>query len=146
MQSSFKKRLKRANIVEEVPVAKQTGRRCGVKGSERPCLMQFAVAGALLALISGCASTWHNPGKSSQEASADEKLCAVEAEDTALTRAARQKVDYNQNRQGNLNAGLNRGETPMQLAERSRTVDVYSREFESCMRTKGYTQGGSENP
>jgi len=132
--------------VEEVPVAKQTGRGCGVKGAERIGVGRLAVLGALLTLVSGCASTWHNPGKSPQEAAADEKFCSTEAEDTALTRASRQKVDYDRLQGSSPIPATTRGETPMQLADRARTEDVYTREFESCMRTKGYTQGKSEAP
>lgn len=127
-------------------MAKQTGRACWVKGAERKGLGQFAVLGALLALVSGCASTWHNPGKSPQEAAADEKFCATEAEDTALTRASRQKVDYDRIQGSSPIPANTRGETPMQLADRARTEDTYTREFELCMRTKGYTQGQPEAP
>jgi len=129
---------------EEARVAKQTGRGCGVKGAWRTQVAHMAAIGALITLVSGCASTWHNTGKSPQEASADEKLCSAEAEDTALLRTASQKVDYERMHQTSPIPGTGRGETPMQLADRGKTEDVYSREFDSCMRSKGYTQGKAD--
>ncbi len=120
-------------------MAKQTGRGCGVKGATAPTMGRYMALATLLALISGCASTWHSPGKSADEAALDDKLCAAEAEETALARAARQKVDYGRTPPGTP-PGLNRGETPMQLQERTRTEDTYTREFERCMSTKGYSR------
>src|SRR5262249_34264942 len=111
-------------------VAKQTGPAHGVKSA-------IALA-CVLALLSACASTWHNPKKSAQEAAADEKACAAEAEDTALTRAGRQRVEYGAP-SPNM-PGMNRGETPMQMRDRVNTEDTYNREFKMCMRSKGYTQ------
>ena len=119
-------------------MAKQTGRGCGVKSAHGVALMHFVAMGAVLGLTTACASTWHNAGKSPQEAAADQRLCAAEAEETALTRAARQKVDYG--RTSPVMPGLNRGETPMQLQERSQIENTYTRDFESCMRSKGYSQ------
>jgi hypothetical protein len=136
-----KMRLKMNVEIEEILMAKQTGHGCAVKSVQRLSLARYTALGTLLLLVSGCASTWHHPAKSPQEASADEKLCATEAEDTALTRAARQKVDYERMQQNSPIASNGRGETPMQLADRGHTEDVYAREFQSCMRRKGYTQG-----
>jgi hypothetical protein len=118
-------------MAEEVPVAKQTGPAYGVKGAIAVC--------TLAALLTACATTWHNPQKSPQEAAADEKICSDDAEEVALARAARQRVDYRQ-RQSTM-PGMNRGETPIQMHERVGTEDVFHREFESCMTSKGYTQG-----
>jgi hypothetical protein len=118
-------------------VAKQSGRGCGVKSACRRALMHFVAAGTVLSLTA-CASTWHNPNKGPQEAAADQQVCAAEAEETALTRAARQKVDYGST--SPVMPGLNRGETPMQLQERSQIESTYTRDFESCMRSKGYAQ------
>ncbi len=129
----------------EVGVAKQTGHGCGVKRAGAHPFIQYAAIWALLAAVAGCASTWSNPSKSIEEAAADEKLCASEAEEIALARAARQKVDYGRV-PGNAMPGLNRGETPMQLQERSRTENTYAREFESCMRSKGFSQNGTKSP
>lgn len=123
-------------------MTKQTGVGCKVKSAKLLAGMRCAAAGAVLLLVSGCASTWHNSQKTPAEAKADEGICAAEAEDTALARAARQKVDYG--RAPNPVPGLNRGETPMQLQERSSTEGVYTREFESCMASKGYSQGRPE--
>ena len=123
-------------------MAKQSGRGCGVKSVKRVVITWLA-AGAALAQLSGCASTWHNPQRTPQEAKMDEQACAKEAEETTLTRSAQQKVEYGRNN-GPL-PNLSRGETPMQLQQRSRTEDLYAREFESCMTGKGYSQGKSEN-
>ena len=126
-------------------MAKQTVRGGGVKGPRAVVWAQFVAVGALIAVVSGCASTWYNPGKSREEAKADDKLCASEAEETALARAARQRMDYGRT-QPYAPPGLNRGETPMQMQERSRTEDTYAREFVACMSTKGYTQDRPKAP
>lgn len=126
-------------------MAKQTGRGCGVKSPRAVVLAQFVAVGALIAVVSGCASTWQSAGKSGEEVKADEKICAAGAEETALARAARQRMDYGRT-QPYAPPGLNRGETPMQLQERSRTEDVYTREFVACMSTKGYTQDRPKAP
>ena len=128
--------------LEGFPVAKQTGPGCAVKGAKARTLAGLVAAGVLLASVSGCATTWHNAHKNAREAAADEKACAADAEDTALARSSRQRVDYGRARQ-NPTPGLNRGETPMQLVERSGTEDTYNREFERCMTSKGYTQDNS---
>lgn len=124
-------------------MAKQTGRGCGVKGVKSLALQRLAAAGAVLALLSGCASTWHNAQRTPAEAKIDEQACATEAEDTTLTRTAQQKVEYG--RDASPLPNLSRGETPMQLMQRTKTEDVYTREFESCMTSKGYTQGKPTN-
>ena len=100
--------------------------------------MQILALGAGLGLLSACGTAWHNAAKSPQEAKADERVCAGEAEDTALTRASRQRVDYGA--KSPVQPGMQRGETPMQLVDRTRTEDTYRRDFESCMRSKGYSQ------
>jgi len=123
-------------------VAKQTGRECGVKSAVRAA--RFGITGlqiltaACLVSLAGCASTWMNPAKSPQEAKIDDRACSAEAEETALTRAAQQKVEYR--KQSSIQPGLNRGETPMQMVDRTRTEDTYTRDFESCMRSKGYSR------
>jgi len=121
---------------KESHVAKQTGRAYLVKSARKAAQRGLAVGA--LALLAACASTWHNASKSPQEAKADQRVCAAEAEETALTRASRQRVDYGA--PPSVMPGLNRGETPMQLIDRSRTEDTYTRDFESCMRSKGYSQ------
>jgi hypothetical protein len=115
-------------------VAKQTGPAYAVKGA-------FAVCAVAVALTA-CGSTWHNPHKSPQEAAADEKACAADSQDTALARAARQRENYGGNPPPL--PGMNRGETPMQMRERVSTENTYNRQFEGCMKSKGYTQGKAE--
>ncbi len=119
-------------------MAKQTGRGGAVKSASSATLMQIVAAGAGLLLLSACGTSWHNAGKSPQEAKADARACSAEAEETALTRASRQRVDYGST--SPVQPGMRRGETPMQLVDRARTQDTYQRDFESCMRSKGYTQ------
>ena len=125
-------------------MAKQTGRGCGVKSMPSLAISRLAAAGAMIALLSGCASTWHNPAKSPEEARADEQQCAADAEDITLTRASQQKIDYGHT--PDPMPGMSRGETPIQMQDRVKTENAYTREFESCMSSKGYTQGKSENP
>ena len=118
---------------------KQTGRDCGVKGTE-PARRILALLSIVLlsgSLLSACASTWINAGKTPQEAKADERTCSTEAEETALIRTKQQKVEYGV--PSPIQPGMNRGETPMQLVDRTRTEDTYTRDFESCMRSKGYS-------
>jgi hypothetical protein len=100
--------------------------------------MQIVALGAGLGLLSGCGTAWNNANKSPQEAKADARVCAAEAEETALARASRQRVDYGAT--SPTQPGMRRGETPMQLVDRTRTEDTYQRDFGSCMRSKGYTQ------
>lgn len=119
-------------------MAKQTGRACAVKCASSTARTQVAVLAVGLGLLSACGTPWQNPGKSPQQARADERICAAEAEETALTRAARQRVDYGST--SPTQPGMRRGETPMQLVDRTRTEDTYQRDFASCMRSKGYTQ------
>lgn len=120
-------------------MAKQTGPAYGVKSGITADLARLTVVCAVAALLSACASTWHNPHKSAQEAAADEKTCSADAEDAALARASRQRVDYRRGQEPL--PGLNRGETPMQLHERVDTEDTFHRQFEDCMKSKGYSQG-----
>ncbi len=98
----------------------------------------------MLVLVSGCASTWHNPAKSPEEARADEQHCASDAEDITFTRENRQKVEYGHEGTDPL-PGMSRGETPIQMQDRVKTENAYTREFESCMSSKGYTQGKSDS-
>jgi hypothetical protein len=121
---------------EESPVAKQTGRAHLVKSART--IAQRIIAVGVFALLTACASTWHNAAKSPQEAKTDARVCAAEAEETALTRSNRQRVEYGA--PPSVMPGLNRGETPMQMVDRSRIEDTYTRDFESCMRSKGYSQ------
>jgi hypothetical protein len=118
-------------------MAKQTGREYGVKSTYRRVsrLTGYFLAAAALA---ACATTWTNPTKSPDEARVDYKSCASEAEETALARASTQRVDYG--RTSPVQPGMNRGENPMQLVDRMQTENTYERDFESCMRSKGYSQ------
>jgi len=93
----------------------------------------------LAAGLAACVSSWHHPTKTGPTAAADERACAQLAEENALTRAGRQRADYRLGTPEPL-PGMSRGETPMQMLDRRSTQDDYSRDFESCMRSRGYTQ------
>jgi hypothetical protein len=105
-------------------------------------LVRLAAGCAVAVLLAACGSTWHNPAKNPQEAAADERQCSADAEDAALARASRQRVDYGARAPSM--PGMNRGETPMQMHERVGTEDIFHRQFESCMTSKGYTQGAAK--
>ena len=121
-------------------MAKQTGRAYGVKSAHRTAF-RHVLAAAALAALAACASTWVNPSKSPEEARADYKTCASEAEETALARSSQQRVDYG--RTSPVQPGMSRGENPMQMVDRKETEDTYTRDFESCMRARGYSQDKS---
>jgi acyl-CoA thioesterase len=125
--------------VKEVQMAKQTGPGYRVKGAVISALSHGAAVCMLAAALSACASSWHNARKTAQEAATDERLCSQDAEEAALARTARQRVDYGRT-QPNPIPGMNRGETPMQMQERTHTEDVFNREFADCMTSKGYKQ------
>lgn len=131
---------------QEVQVAKQTGPAYGVKGAMSPSLsrglVRLAAGCAMAVLLAACGSTWHNPAKNPQEAAIDEKQCSNDAQDAALARASRQRETYGA-RPPSM-PGMSRGETPMQMHERVGTEDVFHKQFESCMRSKGYAQGTSK--
>jgi hypothetical protein len=123
---------------QEVVVAKQTGRRCAVKTARAIALIMSCAAGLALA---GCAGEqWYNPRKSAQEASADEATCNARAEDAALIRARKQRADYRMPAPAT-EPGLSRGETPMELVDRNDTTKDFTKQFENCMTSKGYTLG-----
>ncbi len=119
-------------------MAKQTGRSGGVKCAST--LTSYAVILMTCTGLAACGSSWHNPVKTPQEAAADEKACSEDAEEATFARTAQQKVEYGRGTAGAL-PGMSRGETPMQLQDRARTEDMFTRDFESCMKSKGYYQG-----
>jgi len=124
-------------------VAKQTGPLHAVKAKRHALRRAAARAAAglgLIALISGCASTWHHPRKAGAEAAADERDCTQRAEENALSRAGRQRADYRLGTPEPL-PGMSRGESPMQMLDRRATQDDYGRDFESCMTSRGYSKG-----
>lgn len=122
-------------------MAKQTGPLHAVKKKQH--LLHrglLAAAGlAVLAVTAGCASTWHHPRKEGAEAAADERECSQRAEENTLQRAGRERADF---RLGTPepNPGMSRGETPMQMLDRRATQDSFSRDFENCMTSKGYSK------
>ncbi len=123
-------------------MAKQTGPSRAVKGSGiRAHYQSFALVTGCICLLAlaGCASAWQNPRKSAEEARTDERACSERAEENALTRAGRQRADY---RTGypTPQPGMSRGETPMEMLNRRTTQDDYTKDFEDCMSSKGYTQ------
>lgn len=96
------------------------------------------MSAALLALAA-CGTVWHHAHKSSAEAAADERACARSAQEIVLTRSGTPRTEYGA-ATGPSSGSLNRGESPMELHERSQTTTAYNKQFESCMRTKGYSK------
>ncbi len=128
----------------EVLVAKQTGRRYAVK--PRGVITLGICALILPGVLSGCADTaWYNSHKNAQEAKADIAKCNAQAEDATLSRARRQRADYNPVPTPGTMPGLSRGETPVQLAERSSNERDFGRQLEDCMESKGYSRGKDKN-
>lgn len=121
-------------------VAKQTGPLQAVKGKQRLLgrAILFAAGLGMLAVTAGCASTWTHPRKQGAEAAADERECSQRAEEAALMRAGRQRATYGASLDPN--PGMSRGETPMQMLDRTQTQDDYGRDFENCMTSKGYSK------
>ena len=126
---------------------KQSGPVNGVKpavtSGGTACTSAIIMALALFALTA-CGSVWHNAHKSALDAASDERSCAREAEETVMTRAGTARTEYGA-RPAQSSASLNRGESPMELHERSQTTMAYNREFESCMKAKGYTRTRFKN-
>jgi hypothetical protein len=121
-------------------VAKQTGPLQAVKGKQRYLrqAILFAAGLSVLAVTAGCAGTWTHPRKQGAEAAADERECAQRSEENALARAGRQRATYGTPMDPN--PGMSRGETPMQMLDRTQTQDDYGRDFEGCMTSKGYSR------
>lgn len=118
-------------------MAKQTGRGYAVKSAS-----MFVLGICAAALLSGCADdAWQNAHKSAQEAKADHDKCNAQAEDATLLRARRQRADYNPVPTPGTMPGLSRGETPVQLAERSSNERGFAQQFAACMESKGYSRG-----
>lgn len=110
-----------------------------VKGQRARRMAAVGAGLALLVAAGGCASTWHHPTKSGAEAAADERTCSQRAEENALSRAGRARADYRLGTPAPL-PGMSRGETPMEMLDRHETQDDYTRDFESCMTSRGYTR------
>ncbi len=121
-------------------MAKQTGPLRAVKGKQRVVAraIYLAIGLGVAFVTAGCASTWTHPRKQGPEAAADERECAQRAEENALARAGRQRSTYGTSMDPN--PGMSRGETPMQMLDRTQTRDDYSRDFEGCMTSKGYSK------
>ena len=112
--------------------------KCAVAGrnSRR---VSIAIVPAVFLALTACGSVWHHANKSALNAAADERACARYAEETVLVRTGTPRTEYSA-RSVQPPASLNRGESPMELHERSQTTMAYNREFESCMRAKGYSK------
>ncbi|MGE3333742.1 MAG: hypothetical protein AB7I36_08870 [Rhodospirillaceae bacterium] len=121
-------------------MAKQTGPLQAVKGNRRLLgrAILFAAGLGALAVIAGCASGWTHPRKQGAEAAADERECSQRAEENVLARIGRQRSTYGSSMDPN--PGMSRGETPMQMLDRTQTQDDYGRDFENCMTSKGYSK------
>lgn len=87
--------------------------------------------------LAGCAENWHNPRKSLEQTKLDKSKCTERAEQDALLRSGRPRVDYIFGRPKAM-PGMTRGEGPMEMLERQTTENDYGRRFESCMTSKGY--------
>jgi hypothetical protein len=121
-------------------VAKQTGPLRAVKKKHGFLRHGLLIVGlSAIAVTAGCASTWNHPRKVGAEAAADERECSQRAEENTLQRRGRERADY---RLGtpDPNPGMSRGETPMQMLDRRETQDDFSRDFENCMTSKGYSK------
>lgn len=96
----------------------------------------------LSSALAGCANDgWVNARKSAQDVKADHEKCNAQAEDATLLRARRQRADYNPVPTPGTMPGLSRGETPVQLAERSENERGFAQQFADCMESKGYVRG-----
>lgn len=91
--------------------------------------------------LTACTTRWENSKKSPEQAAADETACTQRAEQNALLRAGKPRVDYMFGRP-NAMPGMSRGETPMEMVERTRTEGDYGRDFDGCMIAKGYVRAG----
>jgi hypothetical protein len=121
-------------------VAKQSGPLHAVKKKHRLLRRGLLVVGlSAFAVTAGCASTWTHPRKAGAEAAADERECSQRAEENTLQRRGRERADY---RLGtpDPNPGMSRGETPMQMLDRRETQDDFTRDFENCMTSKGFSK------
>ena len=119
-------------------MGKQTGRRYAVKSAGALALGICTTA----FILSGCAAdAWHNSHKTAEDVKADHKTCNAQAEDATLTRARKQRADYNPLPTPGTQPGLSRGETPVQLAERGANEKDFARQFADCMESKGYSRG-----
>lgn len=96
------------------------------------------ITAAMLGLTA-CGTVWHHAHKFSAEAAADERTCARNAQETVLTRSGTPRTEYGAPT-GPSSGSLNRGESPMELHERSQSTTAYNKQFESCMRSKGYSK------
>ncbi|MEQ9447769.1 MAG: hypothetical protein RLN70_02560 [Rhodospirillaceae bacterium] len=120
---------------------KQSGPAIGVKSEMRfgGFGARAAAAAVLVQLVlAACGTTWHHPNRSGARVEADERACAREAENTVLLRTNTPRTEYG--RSSTPTGGATLGETPMELHDRSQTTTAYRREFESCMRGKGYSK------
>ena len=93
-------------------------------------------------LLAGCADDgWRNARKSPQDVKADHEKCNAQAEDATLLRSRRQRADYNPLPAPGTQPGYYRGETPVQLADRSENERSFGQQFAECMESKGYSRG-----
>lgn len=114
------------------------GVKCAVLGMSSVRTSALIASIALIAL-SGCGTVWHHAHKSGADASADERTCARRAQEAVLIRSGIPRTEYGA-RPAQSSGSLERGETPMELHERSQTTTAYNKQFESCMRSKGYSK------
>jgi hypothetical protein len=114
------------------------GVKCTVPGmsSVRASVLTMFVT---LISLSACGTVWQHASKSGAVATADERTCARRAQEAVLIRAGIPRTEYGA-RPAQSSGSLERGESPMELHERSQTTTAYNKQFESCMRSKGYSK------
>ena len=121
---------------------KESGSANGVKcavGRARTNRLLSRLAPVMLMVLAACGTTWHHANRTDAEAAADHRTCAQQAQELVLVRAGVSRTDYRAYEPHSAGS-LRRGETPMELHERSQTTTSYNDQFERCMRSKGYSK------
>lgn len=94
---------------------------------------------AILIALSACGTTWHHATKTGAVAATDERRCAQQAQEAVLIRSGIPRTEYGAHAPQS-SGSLERGESPMELHQRSQTTNDYNKQFERCMRSKGYSK------
>ena len=114
------------------------GVKCAVKSARGAWASRFLVPAVFVAL-SACGTTWQHARKSGLEAAADERTCARSAQEAVLIRSGIPRTEYGAHAPHSTGS-LERGESPMELHQRSKTTTDYNEQFGRCMRSKGYAK------
>jgi len=125
----------------EISMAKKSGPAIQVKRDvvTESISWSFPILISVAFTLAGCSASWHHASRSASEMAADERACAREAEEITLIRTGTPRTEYGTS-PSQTGTGMSRGETPMERYERANTTTAYNREFESCMRSKGYSK------